>query len=91
MLAMALDDPTMDDDLRTALAAHEIVLGDDWADVECARCSTDFVSADPITIPSIDDIYGSQSVLTTIKPALDDIARAFGRPEWPLGSFGASG
>ncbi len=25
-LAMAFDDPTMDDDLRTALAAHEIVL-----------------------------------------------------------------
>ena len=34
MLAMAFDDPTMDDDLRTALAAHEIVLGDEWADVE---------------------------------------------------------
>ena len=31
MLTMALDDPTMDDDLRTALAAHEIVLGDEWA------------------------------------------------------------
>ena len=34
MLAMALDDPSMDDDLRAALAAHEIVLGDEWADVE---------------------------------------------------------
>jgi len=34
MLAMALDDPTMDDDLRTALAAHEIEIEDEWADVE---------------------------------------------------------
>ena len=34
MLAMAFDDPTVDDDLRMALAAHEIVLGDEWADVE---------------------------------------------------------
>jgi len=34
MLAMAIDDPSMDDDLRQALAAHEIVLGDEWADVE---------------------------------------------------------
>ena len=34
MLAMAFDDPTMDDDLRAALAAHDIVLGDEWADVE---------------------------------------------------------
>ncbi len=34
MLAMALDDPSMDEDLRTALAAHEIVLGEEWADVE---------------------------------------------------------
>jgi hypothetical protein len=34
MLAMALDDPTMDADLRDALAAHETVLGDEWADVE---------------------------------------------------------
>ena len=31
-LAMALDVPTMDDDLRTALAAHEIVL-----DEECVE------------------------------------------------------
>jgi hypothetical protein len=34
MLAMALDDPTMDDDMRTALAAHEIEIGEEWADVE---------------------------------------------------------
>ena len=34
MLTMALDDPSMDDDLRTALAAHEIEIGDEWADVE---------------------------------------------------------
>ena len=34
MLAMALDDPTMDEDLRVALAAHEIVLEEEWADVE---------------------------------------------------------
>ena len=27
MLVMAFDDPTMDDDLRTALTAHEVVLG----------------------------------------------------------------
>ena len=33
-VAMALDDPTMDEDLRTALAAHEIVLEEEWADVE---------------------------------------------------------
>ncbi len=32
VLAMAFDDPTMDDDLRVVLAAHEIVLGDEWAD-----------------------------------------------------------
>ena len=31
-LAMAFDGPTMDDDLRMVLAAHEIVLGDEWAD-----------------------------------------------------------
>jgi len=29
---MAFDDPTMDDDLREILAAHEIVLGEEWAD-----------------------------------------------------------
>jgi hypothetical protein len=29
VLAMAFDDPTMDDDLRETLAAHEIVLGDE--------------------------------------------------------------
>ncbi len=34
MLAMAFDDPTMDDDLRKTLDAHEVVLGDKWADVE---------------------------------------------------------
>jgi hypothetical protein len=34
MLAMAIDDPSMDDDLLAALAAHEIVLGEGWADVE---------------------------------------------------------
>jgi len=34
MLAMALDDPTMDDDLRAALAGHEIVLEYEWPDVE---------------------------------------------------------
>ena len=34
MLAMAFDDPTMDEDLRMALAAHEIVLEEEWADVE---------------------------------------------------------
>ena len=33
VLAMAFDDPTMDDDLRTALAAHEIVLEEAWANV----------------------------------------------------------
>ena len=32
MLTMAFDDPTMDADLRETLAAHEIVLGDEWAD-----------------------------------------------------------
>ena len=34
VLALAFDDPSMDDDLRSALAAHEIVLGGEWADVE---------------------------------------------------------
>jgi hypothetical protein len=34
MLTMVLDDPTMDEDLRTALAAHEIEIGEEWADVE---------------------------------------------------------
>ncbi len=29
VLAMAFDDPTMDDDLRETLGAHEIVLGDE--------------------------------------------------------------
>ena len=33
-LAMAFDDPLVDDDLREAMAAHEIVLGQKWADVE---------------------------------------------------------
>ncbi len=33
-LAMALDDPSMDEDLHETLAAHEIVLKDDWADLE---------------------------------------------------------
>jgi len=34
MLAMALDDPAIDVDLCEALAAHEVVLGEEWADVE---------------------------------------------------------
>ena len=34
ILAMALDDPSMDEDLRKAVAAHEIVLEGEWADVE---------------------------------------------------------
>jgi hypothetical protein len=34
MLAMALDDSSMDEDLRETLDSHEIVLGDGWADVE---------------------------------------------------------
>ncbi len=37
MLAMAFDDPTMDD-LRAALAGHEIVLGEEWADVDLQAC-----------------------------------------------------
>ena len=34
MLAMAFDDPTMGEDLRRALDAHEIVLEGEWADME---------------------------------------------------------
>jgi hypothetical protein len=34
MLAMAFDDPSMDADLRQTLAAHEIVMDAEWADVE---------------------------------------------------------
>ena len=34
VLAMAFDDPSMDDDLCRTLNAHEIVLGEEWADVE---------------------------------------------------------
>ena len=30
---MAFDDPSMDDDLQATLAAHEIVLDEEWADV----------------------------------------------------------
>ena len=33
VLAMTFDDPTMDDDLRRTLNAHEIVLGEAWPDV----------------------------------------------------------
>ena len=33
VLAMAFDDPTMDDDLRQILRAQEIVLGDEWPDI----------------------------------------------------------
>jgi len=33
VLATAFDDPTMDDDLRRALNAYEIVLGVEWSDV----------------------------------------------------------
>ena len=33
VLAMAFDDPTMDDDLCRTLNAHEIVLGDEWPNV----------------------------------------------------------
>jgi len=33
VLAMALDDPSMDDDLRRTLDAHEVVLGEEWPDV----------------------------------------------------------
>jgi hypothetical protein len=30
---MAFDDPSMDDDLRRILNAHEVVLGGEWADI----------------------------------------------------------
>jgi hypothetical protein len=33
VLAMAFDDPSMDDDLRRALNAHEVVLDGEWPDV----------------------------------------------------------
>jgi len=33
MLAMLLDDPSMDNDLCEALYAHEIVLSDEWPDI----------------------------------------------------------
>ena len=33
VLAMPFDDPSMDDDLRRVLDAHEIVLDGDWPDV----------------------------------------------------------
>jgi hypothetical protein len=33
VLAMGLDDPSMDDDLRRTLNAHEVVLDGDWPDV----------------------------------------------------------
>jgi hypothetical protein len=33
VLAMAFDDPCMDDDLRRVLDAHEVVLGGEWPDV----------------------------------------------------------
>jgi hypothetical protein len=34
MLSMPCDDPSMDDDLHATLAAYEIVLEVEWADVE---------------------------------------------------------
>jgi hypothetical protein len=34
MLVMALDDPSTDDRLRAALAAHEIEIAEEWADLE---------------------------------------------------------
>ncbi len=34
MLAMAFDDPSMDAGLRETLAAHEIVIEEEWVDVE---------------------------------------------------------
>ena len=33
VLAMAFDDPTMDEDLRQVLRAHEIVLDGEWPDI----------------------------------------------------------
>ena len=33
VLAMAFDDPSMDDDLRRVLNAHEVVLDEEWPDV----------------------------------------------------------
>ena len=33
VLAMAFDDPSMDDDLRRALNAHEVVLDGEWPDI----------------------------------------------------------
>jgi hypothetical protein len=33
VLAMAFDDPSMDDDLRRVLNAHEVVLDGEWPDV----------------------------------------------------------
>ncbi len=33
VLAMAFDDPTMDEDLRQVLKAHEIVLEGEWPDI----------------------------------------------------------
>ena len=32
--ALLRDDPTMDDELRAALASHEIEMGEEWAGVE---------------------------------------------------------
>ncbi len=34
MLAMAFDDPLMDADLREPVAANEIVIEEEWAEVE---------------------------------------------------------
>jgi hypothetical protein len=33
VLAMAFDDPSMDDDLRRVLRAHEVVLDGEWPDI----------------------------------------------------------
>jgi hypothetical protein len=33
MLAMAFQDPSMDEDLEETVAAHVIEIGEDWADV----------------------------------------------------------